>query len=143
MTNTSERRRERWARVTAVVDWITRILGTLAFILVAVGYVDVRATQAELERTQECQARFNEAQAQRSQNLDGDLTRERNASRRVDDALAAIVAAALTGKPTLPAEARRLITELSVALGAQAKARADADRAREANPPVPEPATHC
>jgi hypothetical protein len=132
MTNGSSR----WTRVTVIVDWVTRILGTLSFIVVSALYVDV-------QQQQDCQAAFNQAQAQRSQALDGDLTRERNASRRVDDALAGIVAAALTGKPTLPAESRRLITELSVALSEQAKARNLADQARQENPPIPEPATRC
>lgn len=134
MTNTSDS--VWWDHLALVVDWITRIVGTLSFVAVSLLYLDV-------QNQQDCQAQFNERQAQRSSNLDGDLTRERVASRRVDDALAAIITAILQPIHPTPAESRALFTELSSALAAQSQARDAADRARAANPPVTEPVTRC
>lgn len=126
----------RWDKVTLLADWALRIAGVISFIAVSLLYVQVGKVAT-------CNQKVNEAQNTRARNLDGDLTRERNASRRVDDALAAIVAASLASTPPLATESRRLITELGVALASQAKARADADEARRLNPPIAEPATAC
>lgn len=124
------------SKAVAIVDWALRITGVLSFIAVSFLYV-------QSERRNDCQSDINQQQLARSQNLDADLTREREASRRVDDALAAIVAASLAPTAPLEKEARRLITDLSVALAAQARARTAADEARRANPPIPTPATAC
>jgi len=116
------------------VDWTLRIVGVLSFVVAGFVYTDNN-------RTTECQAAINTAIAQRAKNLDADLTRERETGRRVDDALAAVVAAVLSQQID-NGQSRQLFANLSSALGDQAKARAAADKARADNPPV-EPNPNC
>ena len=85
-----------------------------------------------------CQVQINEQQNARTRALVQSADEERNSSRRVDDAFAALVLASLKKPPPNQAEARRLVTELYNALSEQARARSAADDARQKNPPPPE-----
>lgn len=123
------------------VDWTLRIVGVLSFVVAGFAYTETRNQARETNDLAECQAKVNAAILQRSKNLDADLTREREASRRVDDALAAVITAALSGSQD-PYRSRALVTALSAALTEQKKARVDADEARAKNPPI-EPETAC
>lgn len=130
------RNAEWWPKVVTFTDVTLRILGAVSFVAVTLIFLDGRDRDA-------CQDKVNSAQQQRSINLDGDLTRERTASRRVDDALAAIVASILRPVQPTPEQGRAMFSELAVALASQAKARDAADEARRLNPPVPPAETSC
>jgi hypothetical protein len=131
------------SRITDTIDWILRVVGVTSLIFVLFLFGEMRE-QDERERIKnECQARVNAAQSQRSLNLNHELTVERNAERRADDALAEIVRASLAPERPTPAESRRLVTNLLTALSAQKTARTEADEARKENPPVPAPEEAC
>lgn len=129
------------SRFIAGVDWTLRVVGLLSFLMAGFAYNVSQRNTEETRVYAECQGRINAAVIQRAKNLDADVTRERNASRGVDDALAAIVSSALKGQND-PARGRVLVTALSAALSEQKTAREAADEARAKNPPV-EPDSTC
>jgi hypothetical protein len=121
-------------RVIDTIDWVLRIIGVGSLVFIMFLYVDVR-------NRGECQARINDAQSQRTLNLEDDTKAERATERKADDAMTVLVQGLLTGQPQ--AVTRVQFANLRVALEAQRQARITADKARTANPPIAVAPQHC
>jgi hypothetical protein len=124
----------RWDRLAETFDWILRVIGVVCLAFVLWLYTDVRDQG-------NCQAQVNEAQTQRTINLEGNTQAKELAERKADDALTALTTHLLKPRPD-PVETRRLFVALQRNLATQQAAREKADESRAANPPVRIP-SHC
>lgn len=135
--------------MSALPKWWRRI-GPVLLVLVSLGAVAQSYVTTQAQRTfVACQARYNEANNERTRIITEAANRERDSSRMADDALAALFGhpAALTPDPDRSPQQRREIVALARAwvdaVIKQKQDRADADKARAENPVPPAPSEVC
>lgn len=131
------RRRIRKFLASALVDAVIRVVVVLSLLVGGVAFYQNR----ELTK---CVATYNNTNNARSVALTAATDQERAATRRADDAQAALFLSPVLNKPTEKrtpadqAEILRLFRAYQLALTAQSKERATADDARRDHP-IPDP----